>query len=96
MKAALRPGSLLLMLSAPAAHAALPDEVLDKDYQNCMGGTEDQHRAVYCGCIRNAMQSWDLDAYGAMATNISNAGNNAKLPDELSSLAQSCLAQALQ
>ena len=92
MKADLLTGSLLLILSVASAHAALPDEVLDKDYQNCMGETDDERRAVYCGCVRN----WDLDAYAAMATNISNAGNNAPLPDELSALAQSCLAQALQ
>ena len=88
-------GSLMLLLAATAAHAALPTEVLDRDYQACMGGTNEAERSTYCNCIRNGMQNWDLATYASMATDISKAGNNAQLPAELTALAQSCLAKAL-
>ena len=90
-------GGLMIMLWIVPAHAGgLPDDILDKDYQACMGGTNEPQRAAYCTCIRTSMQNWDLDAYAEMSTNISRAGDSAQLPAQLTQLAQECIAKTLR
>jgi hypothetical protein len=56
-----------MFMASYAAHAdPVPDYVLQKDYENCMGGQtsqQDVQRAQYCSCMRNSMRSWDEEAY---------------------------------
>ena len=53
-----------------AAHAEqIPDYVLQRDYETCMGGEnpqQDIQRSQYCSCVRNGMRSWDADAYASL------------------------------
>jgi hypothetical protein len=80
-----------LCLFAAAAHAEqMPDNLLQKDYDNCMGGEKDPQREQYCECVRNGMRSWTVDEYGNVAT---EAKNSSATPAAVEALAKSCLAQ---
>jgi hypothetical protein len=91
--------AIALIALAQPVRAELPDYVLDRDYQNCLGvGEVDPQRAEYCTCVRNAMRSWDIDTYGnvaTQATTTANLGASAQPPAQLSDIAKACIAKVL-
>lgn len=87
------------VVSSTGARAEpVPADVLDHDYASCMGGTspeQDPQKAAYCNCIRDGMRSWDLDTYGELATQQSNAQNAQQVPQKIQDLAQACIHKVL-
>jgi len=83
-----------------SAHAeAIPQYALDKDYETCMGGSnqhQDPDRASYCTCVRDGMKSWDLDTYGALASQQAKAANAQQIPQKIADLAKECIAKVLR
>lgn len=96
MKKSLRLLAFGFCCMAGVAHAELmPDEYLQKDYDNCMGGQTahtDPQRGQYCECVRNGMRQWTVDEYGAIAT---EAKDTKGTPDQVAALAKTCISQAL-
>ncbi len=90
---------LLLIFTASAHAEPIPEFALDKDFENCMGGETAQknpQRAAYCNCVKNEMRNWDLETYGALATEQSKAGNAQQIPKKIDDLAQGCIAKVLK
>jgi hypothetical protein len=92
--------ALALTFLALPARAELPDFVMDKDYENCMGGdTGNAPRATYCACVRDGMRGWDINDYMAMAQEAVAAqaagGDPASPPGKLGDLAKACIAKAM-
>lgn len=91
---------LLLLVATASAHAeAIPQYALDKDYETCMGGSnpqQDPERAAYCNCVRDGMKSWDLDTYGAIASEQAKAANAQQIPQKIAELAKGCIAKVLK
>ncbi len=86
-----------LLASGTAQAEPVPTYVLDKEFTNCMGGEDPQQsadRAAYCTCIRNKMAGWDVDTYGAAATEQMQSGG--KPTASLSDMAKECVAQVLK
>jgi hypothetical protein len=97
VKVALLAGVLLTLLPVVASAEALPDFVLDKDYQSCMGNdTSDKERAAYCACVRDGMRTWDVSTYLEVAGQaVANAGKQgAANPGKLEDLAKQCIEKA--
>jgi hypothetical protein len=91
-------GSLLLLGMAVPARADLPDIVLDRDYQNCIGDdAADKDRAAYCKCVRDGMSHWDPQTYLDAAQQAADAsGAGAQPPGKIEELAKQCIAQVLR
>lgn len=91
---------LLPCLASSSARAeAIPQYVLDQDYLNCMGGnvkTPDPERAHYCRCVMDGMRGWDLDTYGAVASEQQKASNAQQVPQKIAELAKACIAKILK
>ncbi len=90
---------LLLMFEAPSARAAtLSDDILNRDYKNCMENDKDPKRAVYCNCVREGMRGWSETAYieAMMQVLAAASGTKAQASKELDDLAKKCLAQAFR
>jgi hypothetical protein len=94
---------LLLVLGLallPLSAKAMPDEYLQKDYENCMGGQSEQQvpdRAQYCVCVRDGLRQWTIDDYGAIATEAQQKQGqaNAPVPVQVAALAKSCIDKIL-
>jgi len=92
-------GALLFVLSVPPARAAaLSDDILNRDYQNCMGGDKNPKRAVYCNCVRDGMRSWSETAYieAMMQVLAAASGAKAQASKDLDDLTKRCLAQTFR
>lgn len=92
-------GFLLLALAASPAHAAaLSDEILNRDYQNCMGSDKNPKRAVYCNCVRDGMRGWSETAYieAMMQVLAAASGTKAQASKDLDDLTKKCLAQTFR
>ena len=87
---------LLMFVALPARAAALPDEVLNRDYQNCMGSDKNPKRVVYCNCVRDGMRTWSDTAYieAMMQVLAAASGTKAQASKDLDDLTKQCLAQA--
>jgi hypothetical protein len=89
------------VMAAPALadDTPMPDEYLQKDYENCMGGETPQsspERAQYCQCIRDGMRHWTVDQYGSAATQLAQSqGKGGSEPSSVLGLAKSCMQKAL-
>jgi hypothetical protein len=86
-------------LSTSARAEPIPDYALDKDFQNCMGNEspqKDPERAQYCNCVRDGMRNWDLDTYGAVASEQAKASNAQQVPQKIEDLAKACIAKVLK
>lgn len=80
----------LLLLPSISAHAqALPAEVLDKEYDNCLqqGGPVTAQKQAYCQCMRNKMAGWTEDAYEKIAKEVMGSGTSSPT---LEALAKEC------
>jgi hypothetical protein len=89
--------ALALVLFAFPAHAEIPDYVLDRDYQGCLGDDKDPDRATYCACVREGMKNWDLDTYVKTAMQAAaSSGSANKVPGKLEELANSCISRVLE
>jgi len=90
-------GLLFVLLAAPA-YAALPDDVLNRDFQNCVGGDKDPNRIKYCDCVRSGMKDWSENMYiESMMQAMSVAtGTKTQASNNLEELAKKCVAQALK
>lgn len=99
MKTAPLAASLLVLALASPVRAELPDYLLDKDYQNCVGAdTSDRQRIAYCECVRSGMQDWDMTTYVQAATQMAAAAAsnpNAQPTGMIQTLAQGCLAKVM-
>ena len=80
---------ILALPSLPAYAQALPPEILDKEYDNCMqqGGPVTAQKQAYCQCLRNKMAGWSLDTYIGIAKEV--AGDGSRSPT-LEALAKEC------
>lgn len=91
---------LACMFSVALAHAEpVPETALDHDFTACMGGMspqQDYQRAAYCNCIRDRMQGWDLDTYGNVAMEQSQAGTTKQVSQKIQDVAQECIAKVLK
>ncbi|MFY9287870.1 MAG: hypothetical protein WAO98_05155 [Alphaproteobacteria bacterium] len=88
-----------LLLSSSVNAEPVPDYVLDRDYLSCMGGESaqsDPQRDQYCQCTRDAMRSWDLDTYGAVATEQSKAASKEQVPTKIGDIAKACIEKILK
>jgi len=96
MKQTLRLLAFGLCWIVASAHAEMmTDTLLQKDYDNCMGGStadKDPQRAQYCACVREGMKKWTTDEYGAAAT---EAQQSKVTPDQIANLAKTCIAEVL-
>ena len=96
LTASLLVGIFCASVIASSARAELmPDEALQKDYDNCMGGKtaeEEPEHAQYCDCVRDGMRKWSVDDYGAVAT---EAKTSQATPDKIADLAKGCISQIL-
>jgi|GEM_PF-2202097 hypothetical protein len=91
-------GFLLLLLAAFPARAELPDSVLARDYQNCIGNDNDPKRIAYCACVRDGMRSWSENDYLQMAVQLmtGTANPNGQSSSKLVDLTKKCIAQAFK
>jgi len=93
---------VLLSLSflGKAYAESVPTYALDKDYENCMGSESEQsnpERARFCDCARNKMKEWDLDTYGAAASEAAkDPKNTAAVSQQIGDIAKACLAQVFK
>jgi len=89
---------LLMALWAIPAYAELPDEILEKEYQNCMGNDTAADRAAYCACIRTGMKSWNMNDYVAISqqTSVAATTSGASMPARVEELARKCIAEVLR
>jgi hypothetical protein len=90
---------LLVIFGALSGRAwAMPEDVLGRDYQNCVGNDKDPKRAVYCGCVRDGMKSWSETTYieAMMQVLAASSGAKAQASKDLDDLTKKCLAQAFQ
>ena len=82
---------------AALAHAeALPPEVLNSEYQNCMGGESNAKapmRANYCACVIDKMKSWTMEESLGLAQQIQGSQQP---PDKIAALAKSCIDQVMR
>ena len=80
------------------AWAAVPEDVLAREYQTCVGGDSDPARAVYCECVREGMRTWDDATFAGVAAQAAaaSAPTVANAPEKLAALAQQCIARALR
>jgi hypothetical protein len=96
----LRYALLFLVLTCAAAQAEpVPEYALDKDFMSCMGGStvqQDPQRGQYCNCVRDSMRGWDLDTYGAIATQESKSTNAQQVPAKIQEIAQACISKILK
>lgn len=97
--------AMVVVFLAPSVpgvvHATpIPEYVLNKDYENCLGGESeksDPQRARFCECSRSKMRQWDLDTYGATATEAANNPLNTKdISQKIDEIASACLADSLK
>ena len=90
--------AVLPLMSAKAEN--IPDYVLDKDYESCMGEDTPQsnpEHARYCECARSKMRSWDLETYGTAASEqAKNPTDTAKVSEKIGEIAKACLAEVLK
>jgi hypothetical protein len=98
MKTSILLGCFLTVFLALPARAELPDYVLDREYQGCVGNDKDAKHAAYCDCVREGMRGWSEDDYVAasMQTLAASPGSKAQTPNILQDLAKSCIAKVLQ
>jgi hypothetical protein len=85
----------LAVLAVPAL-AEIPSEILDQDYQSCMGGdTKNATRAAYCQCVRDELKTWTEEDYtnATMQTMTPSADGKLTMPDKLQALAKKCIAK---
>jgi len=87
---------LLALAALPARAEPIPDYVLNKDYENCVGTeASDKDKVAYCQCVRDTMKkSWSLDDYGALAEEAIK--NPKEPPARLQALAQACAEKVLK
>ena len=97
MKAAVRLLAFGLCWIVAQAHAeGLPPEVLDNEYQNCMGGesnAQDPERARYCSCVIDGMKSWSLEESLGVAMQMQASQQP---PDKIASLAKTCIEKSMR
>jgi hypothetical protein len=90
---------LLPVLWIAPARAELPDDMLDRDYQGCVGNATDAKHIAFCGCLREGMSDWDEDTYDKITIGAAAAmskGPNAPMPDRLDTLIKKCITEVLQ
>ncbi|MFA4994754.1 MAG: hypothetical protein WC521_05575 [Bdellovibrionales bacterium] len=91
-------GFLLLGFGALPARAALPEEILNRDYRNCMGTDKEAKHAIYCECVREGMRSWSENAYieAMMQVLAAASGKKTTATGSFDELTKKCLAQAFR
>lgn len=91
-------GCFLSIFLATPSRADLPNDVLDRDYENCLDGDKDPARTTYCACIRNGMKEWDVNTYAEAAMQGLSPSSNPDtlLSGKIGDLAKQCLSQALR
>jgi hypothetical protein len=88
--------ALAMFSLASAAHAGpIPEYMLQKDYENCLGGQtpqQDPERAQYCSCIRNGMRGWSEETYAAL---LIEQARTQTLPPQIEALGKACVEKVM-